>query len=325
MIDSVPPARHRGAPAFTLAEMPVAMTVLALLSTVLFGLLNSVNQVWARAQAHIIPNRNGRVVLDLIARDLRPAALPADRSNVTNSLQFLINPPQVDISYCNPQAFFWQAPIATDTTYGNMAEVGYFVRWDTTTRPGYSFAQLCRFFVNPQPPANASDYLIYPPSGGLTSPAWVTGTLLDHLAPATAASNYKGWVADNVLALWTRALDVNGQAITVTANTVPANPDRASDLYAYDSRQGYTSYATDEVTKTIKEGINVNGAITPIATLPASVEIVIFTTDALTANRISTDLRPSVLNSNLGKDPTKFWQDINTYRFALPSSVQKPS
>ncbi len=123
----------------------------------------------------------------MIASDLRPAALPIDRSNLYN-LQLLEDPPSLINAtsglgggYLYPHALFWQAPLATVNLSGGagkMAEVGYFVRWINTSSSNPR-AILCRFFVNP----GDSNYLIY------SQPTnWLTSSVLDAAAPGVASA-----------------------------------------------------------------------------------------------------------------------------------------
>jgi hypothetical protein len=143
--------------------------------------------------------------------------------------QFLINPPSdlVPDDCRNADCIFWQAPIATETTLGDLAEVGYFVRWDPNN-PDSRLPTLCRFFVNPSianaepdlPPVPNPLYLIY------RQPLWLNEALIREVAPAKAPA-FRGLFAENVVGFWVRAFQPDGtELLTSGAKT-------------YDSRVGY--------------------------------------------------------------------------------------
>ncbi len=77
---------------FTLVELLVAVAILSILSLLLMVILNQVSAGWSLVQSQIDARQNGRAILTLMASDLRPAALPTDRTN-TNNLQFVVDPP----------------------------------------------------------------------------------------------------------------------------------------------------------------------------------------------------------------------------------------
>ena len=86
------------------------------------------------------------------------------------------------------------APVATETSYGELAEVGYFVKWEGAR------ASLRRLFVNPSRPDSASATGVSPNENFLIykNPRWLSDTLVKAVAPATPPA-FKGLFADNVV------------------------------------------------------------------------------------------------------------------------------
>lgn len=227
--------------AFTLIEVLVSMTVLSIIVIMLTSLLSSSLKILNSSESDQERHRNGRALTDFIGKELRQALLPVEiKANANQpNLQLVINPPQITGStYLNADSIFWQAPLATDSTYGDIAEVGYFVRWITT---GSTITPtLCRFFVNPsvtdpttnKVTQNTDNFLIYTNLTG-----WVTPSLLDALAPAdnNAGANgqkngYIGLFAENVLGIWVQSYGIDG---------VELAPSSGSSRGSFDSRQGY--------------------------------------------------------------------------------------
>ncbi|MFA7343361.1 MAG: prepilin-type N-terminal cleavage/methylation domain-containing protein [Terrimicrobiaceae bacterium] len=215
--------------AFTLLELLVAMAVLLLLVLALSGIFHHASNAWLKGSGDVESRRVTRSLGDFIGEEMRGALLPARTASRTgeSNLQFLINPPsgQVPEDYRNADAVFWQAPLATETSYGDLAEIGYFVKWDQST-PAKPRPVLCRFFVNPSTQASGvvapnPNYKIY----DATDPdAWLSPNLLDAVAPATSAQGYNGLFAENVIGLWVRSYGLDGMELP----------------RAFDSRTGYT-------------------------------------------------------------------------------------
>jgi len=298
---------------FTLLELLVAVAGLVLLTVMLFGVLSQLSSGWQVARSGIETRQKGRDIMDFMARELQSAALPADLTSKTG-LQFLVDPTQIDASYLRPHALFWQAPVATDRTYGTMAEVGYFVRWDTTTNPKTPHAILCRLFVNPENPSSLQNYLIDSQPAEWLSPGG-NAKWLDTVAPGDAASNYKGWFVDNVIALWVRCLDASGNAIT--RQPKPGTSTLSTTNYAYDSRSGYQTAAG-----MIKNGYrDSSGNYRTVCTLPATVELALVVIDSNTAGRVKPSDLAALQNYN-SADPRNFSQEIDAYLNQLPPSIR---
>jgi uncharacterized protein (TIGR02599 family) len=301
--------------AFTLAEMLVAIALLVILSTLLFGVVYQTNNVWQQGSSLINSRQRARNIFDFMQRDISSAALPADRSQ-TNSLQFVTSPSQLDSSYQNPHSIFFQAPVATDTTYGDVAEVGYFVRWDTSNAANPR-GVLCRYFVNPENPTATVNFLIY------SNPAaWLTDALINTVAPGVvdkvdSANSYRGWMADDVIALWVRCLDSDGNPILKNGKAVSYAP-----AYSFDSRLGYLyTGPKGNIIKTGYQDATVSGRpYKVLCTLPRMVEIALVLLDAPSAGHLTAKPAAAAITS----PPTagSFAADIKAYVQKLPSGVR---
>lgn len=271
---------------FSLVEMLVAMAILSIIVIILLGMTTSLMTSWQLSQAKNERRTVGQSVLERMSRDLRQAALPSSRSNAS-SLEFIINPSGVSATYQFPQAIFWQASVATDGgTNGNLAVVGYFVQWVNGA------PSLCRVLINP---SSAGNYAIY------SSPtSWMTDSLIQNNAPATAASSYAGLLANNVLGLWIEALDPQGNPIQQAGGLAGEN---------FDSRLGYAY--TNSVYPTVP-------TTNMPSVLPSSVQIAIVVLDTQTAKHLTGTEKPTtaMLTGN-------FWRDVQNFYTNLPSVIRK--
>ena len=181
---------HRG---FTLLELLVAMAVLSILTVLLINVVSTTSQMWGMGERHNQTRAKSRALLDFVGRELKEAVLARDSSK--DSLQFVINQNSLGSDFANRDNIFWQSPIATEASQGDLAEIGYFVQW-ISGRP-----TLCRFFVNP----SETNHLIY------TQPtAWLSENLVKSVAPADKADQYKGLFLENILGLWVHAYQADG-------------------------------------------------------------------------------------------------------------------
>lgn len=197
VIFQVPGSKSPALRAFTLIEVLTAIAILGLLVVVLGQMASLVSSSWVTAQGQLERRQTARSIADFIAADLAAVLLPLDPASTTS---FFLNP-DIGEDLKNPSAVFWLAPVATDQTFGDIAEVGYFVRWDTTnsTNPR---AGLCRFLVNPDP--NDANYAV------LQNPKnWISRAQIDEVAPADKNHDYKGLFAEDVVGLWIRCLGMN--------------------------------------------------------------------------------------------------------------------
>lgn len=257
---------------FTLIEVLISTSILAVLVVMLSQMLGRVSGVWQQGHAQVEKSEGGRAILEFMAKELQAAMLPVSRTD-TASLQLVVNPSQVPEKYKNSDAIFWQAPLASDQTLGDIAEFGYFVKWDSTTNPQVPQAMLCRFFVNP-----GTNYVADPNYLIDSSPvAWLSQTILDSVAPGDGTTNpsvpYQGLFVENVLGLWITCLDPAGNAIT-----------QGGSADSFDSRLGYTYTSTGGTTVALAG-----------CALPAAVDVSFVLLDSNSANRITPALRDAIM------------------------------
>jgi prepilin-type N-terminal cleavage/methylation domain-containing protein len=209
----MPPFRANRTIGFTLVEMLVSMAVLALMVAMLGSMTSSVSRIWQSGNAQSDRRRNVRAIVDLISADLSGALLPVDPKAEPSkpNLQFTLNPNTISEYYRNPDALFWQAPVATDQSRGDVAQIGYFVTWDTEGTPNNPRARLCRFFVNPTDPSN---YRIYSDRTN-----WLNDAIIDQVAPADnrmleeQRAGWRGLLAEDVIGFWARWQDMSGSQV----------------------------------------------------------------------------------------------------------------
>jgi prepilin-type N-terminal cleavage/methylation domain-containing protein len=264
---------------FTLLELLVATAVFVGLVLILVSIAASLSSFWQLGIAHNERRSSALSAFSRMARDLRFASLPPDPS-VTN-FQLVINPTNVGGSYLLPQAAFWQAPVASDRSRGNMALVGYFVQW--VKEADVSVPKLCRLLVD-------SNYQTQKPSD------FVSDALIASKAPATKASGYAGQLAENVLGLWIRPLDQRKDPILNDAKA------EAFPSGQFDSARGYTVGITNA------SGTLETKVFAPA--LPASLEVVVVAVDARTAKRLSGDEKPAARTADMRADVDAFYNKL---------------
>jgi prepilin-type N-terminal cleavage/methylation domain-containing protein len=245
----------RSTHAFSLLEVLVATTILAVIVSMLGSIMSSVSASWTSAAGRTETGLSARAIADYIQTDLAPALLPVNNSDQAN-LQFILNPSPLPEDYKNGDALFWQSPVANDTTYGDIAEVGYFVKWitDSNNQPK---PILCRFFVEPTESGTASVYKIY------QSPSnWLNKDSIDEVAPGTSDKNYAGLFAENVIGIWFRCFDSQGNCYG----------------RAFDSRT-----APSDATK---------------SRLPCSVQVSFVVVDSRSAERLTASLQSALMSLN---------------------------
>jgi len=279
--------KHSG---YTLIELLVATTILSLLLVMLAQVANLIASTWSSGNGRAERRQNGRALVDFIGQEMRAAALPVDKTAGASSadLHFVINPTTVATDLCQPHAAFWQAPIATDARLGDMAVVGYFIRWSTQPNdPTVPKASLCRVFINPcltsdppvDPPMANPQHRVYKNAAD-----WITTAVLDAEAPATDASGYRGLFADNVIGLFIRCFDAEGNRIT-----------QAGTGAKFNSRIDYNGREK-----------NAAGSWAPVVryapTLPDSVEISLVLLDTRAASRLSADTMSIIKAASASSD-----------------------
>jgi hypothetical protein len=285
---SITASRLRGTiGGFSLLELLVAATVFVALALILVSIASSLSSFWLLGIAHNERRSSALSAFARMARDLRFATLPPD-PQATN-YQFVINPANLTAKYEYPQAAFWQAPVASDRSRGNIALVGYFVQW--IDEPDGPTPKLCRLLVD-------SNYSMQRPSD------FGSDSLIASNAPATKSAGYLGQLAENVLGLWMQPLD---QATNPLRNDARAN---AFTNGHFDSARGYITTLTDSSGKTVTR------AFAPA--LPASLEVALIALDARTAKRLTGQAteKPSPSSGDM-------WADVNTFYNRLPAEIRK--
>ena len=224
---------------FTLIEMLVSIAILSLLIVLFSSMLIQTIQAWSASQQRIEKFQNGRAILEIMARELAPAAISPD-------LQFVQNPAtsgQANLSSLlptgttqvpNSDSLFWARP-STPNSYGDIYETGYFLTKVVTAGIPTKY-ELVRFNIAPNyvatskttqqmhggasPSANTSLYWIYDPPTAYspifadTTPwpeysdaPWLTTLSSTQFQSAIAV------VSEGVIACWMRCLDKNGNPI----------------------------------------------------------------------------------------------------------------
>lgn len=271
-------------PGFSLVEIMVSMSVLLILVILLSQALAHTSGLWLQGEANKERMQNERAICDFIATELRAALLPIDRTN-TSSLQFVVNPPAVASgSYSNRDSIFWQAPLASDQTLGDVAEIGYFVKWTAVNKTNPQ-ARLCRMFINPGSGSTPSPlFKIYSDPSN-----WVSSAIIDAAVPADKANNYQGLFAEDILGLWVRCLDNYGNQIV--QDYAGTSLQLANGNYGFDSRRGYT----DSKGAKSPGYTDATGNKKPLCALPPAVEVSLVLMDAKTALRIGSSEQSAIM------------------------------
>ena len=244
-------------------ELMIAMTILAVIMTLFSVMFTGTSKAWLNGEGHAERRRNVRAIADFIGAELQGALVPVAQSTGGGSanLQFIINPPVSKLSadYRYADCIFWQAPLARETSFGEIAEVGYFVKWENDV------PMLCRFFVNPSVKIDGEQkpnphFLIYQD----TDPdLWMSTEVVSQVVkPADINAGYKGLFAEYVMGLWIRAYGLDGEEL-------PRD---------YNSRNGYDcEFPVGEE----------KGRVTEKRRLPAKVQVSLAQIDSRYASRLA--------------------------------------
>lgn len=289
------------------------MSVLAILVLMLTTIFDQASRAWANSEGNAERRRNSRALADYIAGELRAALVPVDqRSQLNGNLRFLINPPSGYEEYRYADAIFWHAPLATETTYGDVASVGYFVRWDEKSEQDDGGLEpprpvLARYFVNPSIVSSGGTVKPNPDFKIFTEPDnWVSASMIELIAPAVKgrrndppANRYRGLFADNVLGLWARSYRLDGTELPRT----------------FDSRDGYKAIFNSTNT----QGFNQQWPEQRY--LPARVQISLLQIDSKTANRLEpiVDLLKSVTKDTSILDAAQCLENLRAQSEFNPS------
>jgi len=233
----LPPTERKASGGFSLVELLVSMAVLTLIVGLLAQMLNQATTIWNQGEGNKERMQDLRALADFMGNELQAALLPVNRTSKDN-LEFVVNPTDVADKFKNRDCVFWQTPLASNQDLGDVAEVGYFVKWDDTNaanpRP-----VLCRFFVNPGNLDSAGTAVPDPHFLIYASPnKWVTDTEIEAVAPGDnkEENNYKGLFAENVIGMWIDCLDKDGMSLSPSGqkwssrDTTPCTLPVAIDL-----------------------------------------------------------------------------------------------
>ncbi len=279
---------------FSLVEMMVALAAFAILTLLLASSLSALMGEWTFGQAKNERRNSGQAALDRIARDLRQMSLPAARYN-SNSLQFIINPPNLPTTYMLPQAAFWQAPVSTDgassTSTGNLAVVGYFVQWINGA------PCLSRLLVNPSSSLTIPS-IRAPPVGSPTTSSPIAR--LRHRLPGTRGS-WRITCWDYGFKPWTARENPFGRQL-VRSRVKPSIRVKATPSPIISIRIRETpSWPPNQA-----------------PSLPCAVQVAIIVLDSRTAKHLTGSEKPAA-----GSLTGDFWGDVQTFYNTLPAVIKK--
>jgi hypothetical protein len=163
----------------------------------MLSIFSGVSNLWGDVQARKSREQVARTALEAISRDVRTAAF-ATGTHLPKSLVFLISPETIGAALLSPEAAFWQAKNPTSPT--GFADIGYFIRWSGDR------SELCQVRIPHDDPDSIFTNIEREISSGL----------LDRLAPGSADNNLRGLIAENVVGLWFKPLDFEGNLLSST-------------------------------------------------------------------------------------------------------------
>lgn len=303
---------------FTLLETMVALTIMGLLVVMLAVIYSQTERIVSIAGDNSERAQIARTALDYLSRELTAAQFPSGYHTTQRGYltDLATNPARFSLfvkgdctslstdGSISGNGLFWRAPLMDHASnVPTLAAVGYFVRW--VEEAGGVRPVLGRLYL----PAASNDTNV---SALVASTNWLSAATLAQAAPMTAPS-FRGWFAENVLALWVRPLDPLGTPITQVPNltargafTNLANP--ASTGGDFNSLSGYrvgstgTNYRSDQ-----------NG-------LPAMLEVALVISDSRAwkgnTNRFTI---PASLATNAASD----WNSVQIYVDSLPPKIRR--
>jgi len=310
------PSRKGFSSAFTLLEVLVSTAILAIVVVLLATVFSFCEKLFVSLSESSRQRQDGMAILAKMADELRSQSIPKsksyeDASEPNRQPQLIINPQNLDAALQGASSLFWETGVRSSK--GGSGLVGYFVRWESTTqgpRP-----RLCRFFL--------SAYNMQPVLRGLQATAsnaeWITSDLINQYAPGDASNGYAGWMADDVLAFYVRALDPNMKPIVNYSRAIADVAFNSTGSYAvfgsavgastgnrFDSRKGYQYIRPDSGARVDRFG----------PTFPAAVELILICAPLREIRKLS-----SIPQMAPSSDPSMLWSDVSTYINSLPKSV----
>lgn len=292
------------------------MALLGIVVTLLASILSSTQKGVAQIGSVSSQRQDARAVLDQISRDLRSTLEPVSRGfELTNpgvrQPEFLLNPPGFT---ANGSSIFWS--VRNESSLGGNMLVGYLLRWEAT--PEGPTPRFCRVSFNPNDAESIKQTL----QGASANSTWVNSILIDSNAPGVQGQGYQGWISDNILAFYARALDpqmnpitnyargLSGPAVNTSSQSVTfaASANGSATGGAFDSLRGY---------QYTRQGDNVMvNRFGPA--LPAAVELAV-----VTAPPSAIKLLQSVPAPVLSGNASAMWTDVASFISSLPEPVRQ--
>jgi prepilin-type N-terminal cleavage/methylation domain-containing protein len=308
--------RSRGASAFTLIEMIVASSILALILVICLSVVNGMSLITLQTSQRNDVTQTARESLDQMGRELSVAAQPCNRFNVASAPQLLVDPSGVlpSVAATNSDSIFWQAPLSRSGSNGNLSIVGYLVISDTNESNSASWRfQLRRVYIDPSSPS----YSLY--SAG-TGP-WLTQAMVTSFAQLTTSADVanalQGWVADGVLGMWLRFLDKSGNPIIQSAYGTKLS---SIGTY-YDSRQAYSETGTNAQNYNAYSYPYLHSKAPYYSALPAFIEVTLVCMAPSEIVRLRPPL-PPLPQSSQTQTTLQFIQSIQTFMQSVRSNNQ---
>jgi hypothetical protein len=296
----------------------IATVILLLLVVVFASVFSSAQTGLITLRNSALRRQNAQTALMTMAGELKAAvapqggfyegANPADRQ-----LPLLINPPTLgmDPATHNAHSIFW--PVKSSSSDGGTSLVGYVVRWmQESGKPPRPM--LCRMKLGA-----AQLQSVLEGQQGTPSPGdWPASGLVDAATKGDADSGFAGWLADDILALYVRALDYEMKPIKALPRKIsgPKATGEPGVLFdavltggvltnSFDSRAGY-QYSTNSVL------VNRFGPA-----FPAAVEIVV-----VSATPKAIRLLGSIPASVASADSSLLWSDVDAFVASLPQALR---
>ena len=195
--------------------------------------------------------------------------------------------------------------------------VGYLLRWETAS--GVALPRFCRVSFDPNDAESIKQTL----QGATANATWVNEGLINQNAPGVQNQGYQGWISDNILAFYARALDPQMNPITNYARGLSGPPPNTSSQNAtfttsatgsatggaFDSLKGYQYTRQDDVNVVVNR-------FGPA--LPAAVELAVVTAPPSAIKLLQSAPAP-VLSGNA----SAMWTDVASFISSLPEPVRR--
>lgn len=303
--------------AFTILELLVAMALMGIVVTILASVLSSTQKGVAQMGGASSQRQDARAILAQISHDLRSTLEPVSRGfELANAgvrqPEFLLNPPGFT---GNGSSIFWS--VRNESSLGGNMLVGYLLRWETT--PEGPLPRLCRVSFDPQVTESIKNALQGSASANST---WVDANLINENAPGVQDQGYQGWISDNILAFYARALDPQMNPINNYARGLSGPPVGTSSqnaTFAASANGSTTGGAFNSLSgyQYTRRGDNVMvNRFGPA--LPAAVELAVVTAPPSAIKLLQTAPAP-VLSGNA----SAMWTDVASFISSLPEPVRR--